>query len=77
MRNALGVAVFSGMLGVTLFGIFFTPVFYYVLERLAGGTGAAARSPQPAARSRSRSPRPRGGAPTHDGQSPDKSVTAS
>ncbi|HEX4590268.1 MAG TPA: efflux RND transporter permease subunit, partial [Gemmataceae bacterium] len=29
MRRALGVAVFSGMLGVTFFGLFFTPVFYY------------------------------------------------
>jgi multidrug efflux pump subunit AcrB len=33
MRQALGVAVFSGMLGVTLFGIFLTPVFYYVIRR--------------------------------------------
>jgi multidrug efflux pump len=33
MRRALGIAVFSGMLGVTLFGIFLTPVFYYVLAR--------------------------------------------
>ena len=32
MRKALGVAVFSGMLGVTLFGIFLTPVFFYVIE---------------------------------------------
>src|SRR6202521_4729090 len=30
MRSALGIAVFSGMLGVTVFGIFLTPVFYYV-----------------------------------------------
>ncbi|BBO34604.1 transporter [Lacipirellula parvula] len=35
MRRALGLAVFSGMLGVTLFGIFLTPVFYYVLARRA------------------------------------------
>jgi multidrug efflux pump subunit AcrB len=34
MRYALGVAVFSGMLGVTLFGIFFTPVFYVVIRWL-------------------------------------------
>jgi multidrug efflux pump subunit AcrB len=33
MRQSLGVAVFSGMLGVTLFGIFLTPVFYYVIRR--------------------------------------------
>jgi multidrug efflux pump len=32
MRQALGVAVFSGMLGVTLFGVFLTPVFFYVLR---------------------------------------------
>jgi multidrug efflux pump len=37
MRRALGIAVFSGMLGVTLFGIFLTPVFYYVLRRLDRG----------------------------------------
>ena len=33
MRSTLGVAVFSGMLGVTFFGIFLTPVFYYVIGR--------------------------------------------
>ena len=33
MRRTLGTAVFSGMLGVTLFGIFLTPVFYYVIQR--------------------------------------------
>ena len=32
MRQALGIAVFSGMLGVTVFGIFFTPVFYSVVR---------------------------------------------
>jgi multidrug efflux pump subunit AcrB len=39
MRRTLGVAVFSGMLGVTLFGIFLTPVFFYVVERLMGNDG--------------------------------------
>jgi multidrug efflux pump len=34
MRRTLGVAVFSGMLGVTLFGIFLTPVFFNVIEWL-------------------------------------------
>jgi multidrug efflux pump subunit AcrB len=34
MRRSLGVAVFAGMLGVTLFGIFLTPVFYFVIQRL-------------------------------------------
>jgi multidrug efflux pump len=33
MRRSLGICVFSGMLGVTLFGIFVTPVFYYVIQR--------------------------------------------
>src|SRR5439155_19524683 len=32
MRQTLGTAVFSGMLGVTFFGIFLTPVFYYVIQ---------------------------------------------
>jgi Cu/Ag efflux pump CusA len=32
MRRTLGIAVFSGMLGVTLFGIFLTPVFYNVIQ---------------------------------------------
>jgi len=31
MRRTLGTAVFAGMIGVTLFGIFLTPVFYYIL----------------------------------------------
>ena len=35
MRRALGVAVFSGMLGVTFFGIFLTPVFFYVIQWFA------------------------------------------
>ncbi|MFO0967238.1 MAG: efflux RND transporter permease subunit [Gemmataceae bacterium] len=35
MRRTLGVAVFAGMLGVTLFGIFLTPVFYYVIQWLS------------------------------------------
>ena len=34
MRQALGVAVLGGMFGVTLFGIFITPVFFYVVDRL-------------------------------------------
>ena len=35
MRQALGVAVFSGMLGVTIFGPFFTPAFYVLVKRVA------------------------------------------
>jgi multidrug efflux pump len=50
MRRTLGTTVFSGMLGVTLFGIFLTPVFYVLLRRLSGNrplkrTGPAADTP--------------------------------
>ncbi|QDV44629.1 Efflux pump membrane transporter BepE [Stieleria neptunia] len=38
MRRVLGTAVFSGMLGVTLFGLFLTPVFYVLLRRFAQKT---------------------------------------
>ena len=34
MRQAMGIAVFSGMIGVTLFGLFLTPVFYVTLMKL-------------------------------------------
>jgi multidrug efflux pump len=52
MRHAMGVAVFSGMIGVTLFGIFLTPVFYVLLRRLSGNrplkrTGPAEDTPHP------------------------------
>jgi len=36
MRRTLGTAVFSGMLGVTLFGVFLTPVFFIVVDRFGG-----------------------------------------
>jgi multidrug efflux pump len=36
MRHAMGVAVFAGMIGVTVFGIFLTPVFYVLLRALVG-----------------------------------------
>ncbi|MEW4486553.1 multidrug efflux RND transporter permease subunit [Thalassoglobus sp. JC818] len=58
MRRVLGTAVFSGMLGVTFFGLFLTPVFYVVLRRFArkpevataDGNGAASLAiPQVAA----------------------------
>ncbi|WP_316206090.1 multidrug efflux RND transporter permease subunit [Bradyrhizobium sp. SZCCHNR3058] len=39
MRQAVGVAVFFGMLGVTLFGLMFTPIFYVVVRNLAEGRG--------------------------------------
>jgi multidrug efflux pump len=43
MRRAMGVAVFAGMIGVTIFGLFLTPVFYVVLEKIG------VRQPSPAA----------------------------
>jgi multidrug efflux pump len=48
MRSTLGIAVFFGMLGVTFFGVFLTPVFYYVIERLVAGheTAQLPASPQ-------------------------------
>src|SRR5262249_24844860 len=41
MRTALGIAVFSGMVGVTIFGIFLTPVFYVVLRWVVERKAAA------------------------------------
>ncbi len=38
MRQAVGVAVFFGMLGVTLFGLVFTPIFYILIRRLFPGS---------------------------------------
>jgi HAE1 family hydrophobic/amphiphilic exporter-1 len=38
MRQALGTAVFFGMLGVTFFGLLLTPVFYLVIRGLADRT---------------------------------------
>src|SRR5262249_40732117 len=53
MRFALGVAVFAGMIGVTGFGIFFTPVFFVLIpcleEKLRGKRGAHPPHSEPAA----------------------------
>jgi len=46
MRQAMGVAVFAGMIGVTLFGLFLTPVFYVVLMKL-GRKQVPVPDPQP------------------------------
>jgi multidrug efflux pump len=35
MRHAMGIAVFSGMLGVTVFGLFLTPLFYVLARKLS------------------------------------------
>jgi HAE1 family hydrophobic/amphiphilic exporter-1 len=51
MRRSLGTAVFSGMLGVTLFGLFFTPAFYTIVRRRfpqAARRSAAAAAEAPA-----------------------------
>ncbi|AKA22223.1 efflux RND transporter permease subunit [Pseudomonas chlororaphis] len=45
MRHAMGVAVFFGMLGVTLFGLLFTPVFYVALRLLATRRTRAVQEP--------------------------------
>ena len=45
MRRSLGIAVFAGMLGVTLFGIFLTPVFYSVLQWFGSTHRAAPGDP--------------------------------
>ncbi len=45
MRQAMGIAVFSGMIGVTLFGLFLTPVFYVTLMRRVAHKPAAAHAP--------------------------------
>jgi multidrug efflux pump len=50
MRHAMGIAVFFGMLGVTLFGLFLTPVFYVALRRARSSherDGAAGQAAQP------------------------------
>ncbi|MFO0928467.1 MAG: efflux RND transporter permease subunit [Gemmataceae bacterium] len=59
MRRTLGVAVFAGMIGVTLFGIFLTPVFYYVIGWFAA-TGPRQPSPVQPDLPRPADPRPHG-----------------
>ena len=44
MRQSLGTTVFFGMLGVTFFGLIFTPAFYVIIRGLLGSRAAAARS---------------------------------
>ncbi|MFN0056724.1 MAG: efflux RND transporter permease subunit [Planctomycetales bacterium] len=47
MRRTLGTAVFAGMLGVTAFGIFLTPVFYYVIQGFTDWQAAKKPAPGP------------------------------
>jgi multidrug efflux pump len=46
IRQAMGIAVFAGMLGVTFFGLFLTPVFYIVIARMTHRVSAAWRPGQ-------------------------------
>ncbi|WP_148864003.1 efflux RND transporter permease subunit [Marinobacter fonticola] len=46
VRNAMGITVFTGMIGVTLFGLLLTPVFYVALRRLAQRGEKAPAQPQ-------------------------------
>ena len=52
LRQTLGTAVFAGMIGVTAFGLIFTPAFYVICRWLAGlarpRAGVPAKQPQPA-----------------------------
>ena len=48
MRAAMGVAVFSGMIGVTFFGIFMTPVFYVLVRKLSGNRPLVQHKQEPA-----------------------------
>ena len=50
MRQSLGTAVFSGMLGVTLFGLIFTPVFYVLVRTIAQRLSAKPEAASPAAK---------------------------
>ena len=45
MRQAMGVAVFAGMIGVTVFGLFLTPVFYTVIMKMASRFKRTATTP--------------------------------
>jgi multidrug efflux pump subunit AcrB len=48
LRQALGTTVFSGMIGVTAFGLIFTPAFYVIARWIAQRT--TRQSPQPSVR---------------------------
>ena len=48
MCQSIGTAVFSGMLGVTFFGLIFTPEFYILLRRMAGAGKDQSSEPQKA-----------------------------
>ncbi len=47
VRHAMGVTVFAGMIGVTLFGLLLTPVFFVLLRRLSGRQGVVVEKSEP------------------------------
>jgi hypothetical protein len=47
MRQAMGTAVFAGMIGVTIFGLFLTPVFYFLLMKWGEDRRKPAEPPVP------------------------------
>ncbi|NKF21356.1 efflux RND transporter permease subunit [Solimonas marina] len=58
MRQAMGIAVFFGMIGVTFFGLFLTPLFYVVLQRFAPQRQATSSDDTPPATLQSPKPAP-------------------
>ena len=56
MRHAMGVAVFAGMIGVTAFGLFLTPVFYVLLRRMTGNRPLKQHAPAAVAPAKRRVP---------------------
>jgi HAE1 family hydrophobic/amphiphilic exporter-1 len=61
MRQSLGTAVFSGMIGVTFFGIFLTPVFFFALVWLAERRHPKAEPPHDKSVTAREPPAPRDG----------------
>ncbi|MEQ1672040.1 MAG: efflux RND transporter permease subunit, partial [Hyphomicrobium sp.] len=51
MRQSLGTAVFAGMIGVTLFGLIFTPLFYVLVRGVSEWRSKKPQDPPPAAAS--------------------------
>ena len=47
MRRSLGTVVFNGMIGVTLFGVLLTPIFFYVPMRLSSSAAKPATGAEP------------------------------
>jgi multidrug efflux pump subunit AcrB len=46
MRHAMGIATFAGMIGVTLFGLFLTPIFYVLVSKVGRKTQPRVHSPE-------------------------------